>query len=435
MSVAGRIRQLIGWGRIVGMLPFLGIVLVIAIDLSSGNPDRTFEPALTAGPALAAVVTDRTWYPLGVGAATVGAAFGLAAYDHTLGQSVHSASVFAIVLIALIGATSVLLRNRQTRALADARLVSEVAQRVLLRSIPARIGPVRTAVHYAAAAAHARIGGDLYEVVQTRWGVRAVIGDVRGKGLEAVETAAAVLGAFREAAHQEPQLDRVAAWLADSLHRALHENDHEGTEEEFVTLALVSVRPDRVAEIVNCGHPSPLLLRPGAPVRALDPAWPVPPLGVLEPDQVAPPVLELPLLDGDRVLLFTDGVIEARDRWGVFYPLAERLPDCAAGDDPDQVLARVHQDVRRHVGRQLGDDAAMLLLQYAPPLPRPAGEGLGVGRGVGGGPQPPAVPASRNGAGGGDGGHGGLGFVGRPRRGPGARPQRAHRTDRTPPQH
>ncbi|MFC1432871.1 PP2C family protein-serine/threonine phosphatase [Streptacidiphilus sp. N1-3] len=393
------------------MLPFLGIALVLALDHSSGNPDVTFEPALTAGPALAAVVTSRTWYPLAVGAVTVGAAFGLAAYDDTLGESVHSASVFAIVLITVIGATSVLLRNRQQKALADARLVSEVAQRVLLRSIPARIGPVRTAVHYAAAAAHARIGGDLYEVVQTRYGVRAVIGDVRGKGLGAVETAAAVLGAFREAAHQEPQLDRVAGWLADSLHRALHENDHEGTEEEFVTLALVSVRPDRVAEIVNCGHPSPLLLRGGRPVQALDPAWPVPPLGVLEPDEVAPPVLELPLQDGDRMLLFTDGVIEARDRWGGFYPLAERLPDCATSDDPAQLLDRLHQDVRRHVGRQLGDDAAMLLLQYAPLLPRPAGEAADCPAGLG---PPPSVPF-RN-------GDGRFGFIGHPRRSPISRP-------------
>ena len=421
MSVAGRFRHTISWSRTIWVLPFIGIALVIALDLSSGNPDVTFEPALTAGPALAAVVTNRTWYPLAVGAVTVGTAFGLAAYDHQLGQSVHSASVFAIVLIAAIGATSVLLRNRQTQALADARLVSEVAQRVLLRSIPARIGPVRTAVHYAAAAAHARIGGDLYEVVQTRYGIRAVIGDVRGKGLGAVETAAAVLGAFREAAHQEPQLDRVAGWLADSLHRALHENDHEGTEEEFVTLALVSIRPDRVAEIVNCGHPSPLLLRLDTPVLALDPPWPVPPLGVLEPEEVRPPVLELPLQDGDRVLLFTDGVIEARDRWGGFYPLAERLPDCATSDDPAELLDRLHQDVRRHVGRQLGDDAAMLLLQYAPQSPRGV-DRMAPEREADFGPPSPAPPhpgpryrPSRN-------GEGRFGFIGHPRRSTVGRP-------------
>ncbi|MBF9067612.1 PP2C family protein-serine/threonine phosphatase [Streptacidiphilus fuscans] len=368
MTVAGRFRLHSRWGRAILLLPFVGVILVFILDRASNNPDVTFEPALTAGPALAAVVSNSLWFPLAVGAVTVGEAFGIAAEDRTLSQSVHTASVLAIILISAIGATSVLLRNRQERALADARLVSEVAQRILLRSIPERIGPVRAAVHYAAAAAHARIGGDLYEVVQTRYGVRAVIGDVRGKGLAAVETAAAILGAFREAAHQEQALDRVASWLADSLGRALHENgdEHEGSEEEFVTLVLIGVRADSVVEIVNCGHPAPLLLRRGAPVRFLDPPANVPPLGVLEPEDVAPPILQLPLQAEDRLLLYTDGVIEARNSWGVFYPLAERVPDCASSDVPSEVLDRIHEDVRRHVGHQLGDDAAMLLLQYAP---------------------------------------------------------------------
>jgi len=348
------------------VLPFIGIILIVALDGVSHSSTVTFEPALTVGPALAAVVSDRTWYPILVGVVTSAVAFGLAAYDHTLTQSVHAASIFAIILIALIGAASVLLRNRQEQELADARLVSEVAQRILLRPLPDRIGPVRAAVHYAAAAAHASIGGDLYEVVQTRYGVRAVIGDVRGKGLGAVETAAAVLGAFREAAHQEPALDRVAAWLAHSLDRTLRESDHEGMGEEFVTLILVCVRPDGTVESVNCGHPAPMLLRGGAQARLLEPEYYVPPLGVLEPAEVCPPVLSVLFEDGDRLLLYTDGVVEARDDGGVFYPLADRLALCAAGAEPAEVLERVHDDVRRHAGRQVGDDAAMLLLQYEP---------------------------------------------------------------------
>ncbi|MEV0533125.1 PP2C family protein-serine/threonine phosphatase [Kitasatospora sp. NPDC050463] len=353
------------WPRTALALPFIGMVLVVALDYVS-NTEVTVEPALTAVPALAAVVSRRTWYPLAIGLCTEAVAFLMAAYSGSLGESVHSATVFAVVLVAAIGWVSATLRLRQEKALADAQLVASIARRVLLRPVPERVGTVRAAVHYEAAAAHARIGGDLYEVVNTRHGVRAVVGDVRGKGLGAVETAAAVLGAFREAAHQEPALDRVAGWLAVSLDRALHENDHPGVEEEFVTLVLIGVRPDGIAEIVNCGHPSPLLLRGAEPVRPLELAETVPPLGVLDPVDVRPPVHEVPLRQGDRVLLFTDGVIEARDRAGVFYPLAERLPHCADGR-PADVLQRLHEDVVRHVGRQLGDDAAMLLLQYDPP--------------------------------------------------------------------
>ncbi|MFJ9770019.1 PP2C family protein-serine/threonine phosphatase [Kitasatospora sp. NPDC101157] len=357
------------WPRTALALPFIGMALIVALDHLSGT-GVTVEPALTAVPALAAVVSHRTWYPLAIGLCTEAAAFLMAFRSDTLGESVHAASVIAILLVATIGWVSATLRLRQERALADAQLVASIARRVLLRPVPERVGSVRAAVHYEAAAAHARIGGDLYEVVNTRHGVRAVVGDVRGKGLGAVETAAAVLGAFREAAHQEPALDRVAGWLADSLDRALHENDHPGVEEEFVTLVLIGVRPDGTAELVNCGHPSPLLLRGGL-VRPLELAETVPPLGVLDPADVHPPVHRVPLHGDDRVLLFTDGVIEARDRSGAFYPLADRFPRCADGR-PADVLQRLHEDVVRHVGRQLGDDAAMLLLQYDPTPPAAA---------------------------------------------------------------
>ncbi|MFI9270496.1 PP2C family protein-serine/threonine phosphatase [Kitasatospora sp. NPDC052896] len=352
------------WPRTALALPFIGMALVMCLDYFS-NTAVTVEPALTAIPALAAIVSRRVWYPILIGLLSEVAAFAMATYNDVLGQSVHSATVFAIALVTAISWVSATLRVRQEQALADAQLVAEIARRVLLRSVPDRVGSLRTAVHYAAAAAHARIGGDLYEVVNTRHGVRAVVGDVRGKGLGAVETAAAVLGAFREAAHQEAALERVAGWLAVSLDRALHEHDHPGVEEEFVTLVLIGVGPDGGAEIVNCGHPAPLLIGGEGGVRALELAEAVPPLGVLDPDQVAPPVLRVPLRPGDRVLLFTDGVIEARDRAGRFYPLVERLPECAAGD-PEEVLGRLHADVVRHVGRPLGDDAAMLLLQYEP---------------------------------------------------------------------
>ncbi|GAA2819774.1 PP2C family protein-serine/threonine phosphatase [Kitasatospora paracochleata] len=351
------------WPKTSHALPLIGMALVVSLDYFS-NSTVTVEPALTAVPALAAVVSRRTWYPLFIGAVAECGAFAMAWYNGVLGQSVHTATVLAIFLVALIGWVSATLRLRQERALAEAQLVADIARRVLLRSVPDRVGSVRAAVHYAAAAAQASIGGDLYEVVNTRHGVRAVVGDVRGKGLTAVETAAAVLGAFREAAHQEPALDRVAGWLAVSLDRALHENDHPGVEEEFVTLVLIAVCPDGTVDIANCGHPPPLLLGPEG-CRALEPDQPVPPLGVLDPADVRPQVQRVAVRPGDRVLLYTDGVIEARDHRGVFYPLAERLPDLAVGA-PVEVLRRLNEDVVRHVGHKLGDDAAMLLLQYEP---------------------------------------------------------------------
>jgi serine phosphatase RsbU (regulator of sigma subunit) len=355
----------------------MALVLIVALDWFILD-QLTVEPALTSAPALAAVVSRRVWYPILTGGVTLLAAFVLAACNGALADSVHTPSALTIVLVALIAWAGAVIRARQEKALADARLVAEIAQRVLLRPVPGRIAGVLAAVRYASASGQARIGGDLYEVVNTRHGVRAVVGDVRGKGLEAVETAAAVLGAFREAAHQEPRLELVARWLAGSLERSLEETGQQGTEEEFVTLVLIGIRPDGVTEIVNCGHPAPVLVRGGERPRLLEPNLTVPPLGVLPAASVRPPVALTTLLPGDRVLLYTDGVIEARNRTGLFYPLLERLPGCASAEDPSEVLARLHGDVVRHVGRRLGDDAAMLLLQYEPvapsePPPRPDG--------------------------------------------------------------
>ena len=319
------------------------------------------KPALTAVPALAAAVSRHAWYPLVVGGIAVIVSYALTAHDGQSFQDVRATTrASAIAVVSVLGSLAVIIRERQEQVLTQTRMVAEAVQRVLARPIPDRIGPMRAAVHYSAAHAYAKIGGDLYEVLQTRYGVRAVVGDVQGKGLDAVETAAAMLGAFREAAHEEPALDRLARRLAEPLDRM---PGRDG--EAFVTAVLMGVGRDAIAEVVNCGHPSPLLLRNTETPRGLDPPERVPPLGVLPPDQVRPPVLSLPLRPGDRILLYTDGVIEARDPAGNFYPLAERLP-WQARDDPGETLRRLNRDVLRHVGRKLDDDAAMVLLEYAP---------------------------------------------------------------------
>jgi serine phosphatase RsbU (regulator of sigma subunit) len=344
-----------------GALQLVPLVVLAALLVLGVFQIPDIKPALTGMPALAAAFSRHPWYPLAVGGLTLIVSYVLTAEDNqALDTAEATTRAVAITVVSALGALGVVIRERQGQALTQTRMVAEAVQSVLARPIPARIGPVRAAVHYTAAHAYAKIGGDLYEVLQTRYGLRAVVGDAQGKGLGAVETAAAMLGAFREAAHQEPTLDRLARRLADRLDRT---PGRDG--ENFVTAVLMGVRPDAAAEVVNCGHPSPLLLRSTEPARSLDPPSRVPPLGVLPPDQVRPPVLSVPLRPGDRILLYTDGVIEARDPAGNFYPLAERLPRHEQ-DDPDEALRRLNGDVLRHVGRRLADDAAMMLLQYAP---------------------------------------------------------------------
>src|SRR5260370_1038404 len=103
--------------------------------------------------------------------------------------------------------------------------------------LPRRVGPLELEVVYLAAAAEARVGGDLYEVARTQFGIRLIVGDARGKGLDAVEIAANVLGVFREVAHEGYTLAEVARRLDASLARRLAAGQAHSrrSHEEFVT--------------------------------------------------------------------------------------------------------------------------------------------------------------------------------------------------------
>ena len=97
------------------------------------------------------------------------------------------------------------------------------------------------AARYEAAQADAFIGGDLYAVQDTPHGVRLVVGDVRGKGMGAVEAVAVVIGAFREAAEQEATLEAVAQRLERALAREGTRRDGLDAFEGFTTAVLAEI--------------------------------------------------------------------------------------------------------------------------------------------------------------------------------------------------
>ncbi|WP_345041692.1 PP2C family protein-serine/threonine phosphatase [Streptomyces sannanensis] len=276
--------------------------------------------------------------------------------------------VAAYISTALVGVLGTILaahRTRRERTLATVRSVAETAQRVLLRPVPHRLGQVSVETLYLSASAEARIGGDLYEAVPTAHGVRLLIGDVRGKGLDAVETAATMLGAFREAAFDEPDLAGVARRVERSMSRRAAQLPGSDVEERFVTAVFVEI-PDRelVARILNCGHPPPLLIGRGG-VTELNPTEPAPPinLGVLLGGDYHVDVE--PFRPGDQLLLYTDGVTETRDRTGAFYPLTERVR-AWADLPPRELLDHLHQDLLAYSEESLVDDTAALAAYRLP---------------------------------------------------------------------
>ena len=349
---------------LLGVLPFAVMVAVASADLLTG-PALGLLPLLSLGPALAAVSLSplRTALVGGLGAVMC---LPLGAYDGLLGSRRMAVALATIAGVTAAGVVASVGRRRRERHLADITAVAEAAQLVLLHPVPAVIGDVRTAVRYDSASAAARIGGDLYAVIVAEGSLRLILGDVQGHGLPAVQTAAAVLGAFREAAYDAADLAEIAARIEASLQRQL-------TEEEFVTAVLAEIPPCPSAiEILNCGHQPPLLLTGGA-VRFIEPACPGLPLGLGQLMPGPRKTSTLPLRPGERILFYTDGISEARDSSGCFYPLHLCGP-MLAGQDLGAALDRLRADVVRHVGHQLPDDAAMLLISRNP-LRREPGTG------------------------------------------------------------
>ena len=164
---------------------------------------------------------------------------------------------------------------RKDQQIANVISVAEAAQRAVLRPLPEQLGPLKLGVVYLAAAADAKVGGDLYDVAITPHGIRLIIGDVRGKGLGAVEVAADVLGMYREVAHGVHTLQELARRLDAGLARRW------GQYEEFVTALLAEIDPDAGRlTIYSCGHPPPLLISEDG-VAVLEVPAPAPPLGLL----------------------------------------------------------------------------------------------------------------------------------------------------------
>jgi hypothetical protein len=342
-------------------------------------------PLLAVPPALAGIGAATVRRPLGYGAISLLAAIAIAAKPTEHAGWLPGATIFTVAVITAVATAGTAVSIRQERRIAEVTSVAEAAQRAVLRPLPPRLGPLGLDVVYVAAAAEAKVGGDLYEAVATvGHGIRVIMGDVRGKGLSAVELATDVLGMFREQAHEACTLGELASRLDAGLGRDL------GRHEEFVTALLVEIDPESGQTLIfNCGHPAPLLIPasadadPARRVTLMEVPAPAPPLGLLALGDTSAAQLSCALEPDDQLLLYTDGVTEARDAKRLFYPLPERvsalvgkasaglqvgktvLKPVSVGGSRQGLLALLQADLHRHVGAPLDDDAAMLLV-HAP---------------------------------------------------------------------
>ncbi|MEV5386628.1 PP2C family protein-serine/threonine phosphatase [Streptomyces sp. NPDC052721] len=348
---------------LVRCLPFVIALAVLAIELTPAHFIYT-GPLLTAVPALAAVTADprRT---ATAGALTLAISVTTATYNQAWGTPQVYTNFLALTLVSVAGfITSSAVRAYRRRELDQVRRIAVCAQEVILRPVPERLGPVRAASLCLVAGTEAQVGGDLYEAVHTRYGVRMIVGDVRGKGLSAMRAVAAALGAFRVVAHYEDDLVEVMNHCAAALRRevAVPGAYSEEVLMEGFTTALIAQVPDDepVVQLVNRGHPPPLLLHAGR-TQPLLPTSPLPPLGLEDLIAGLPEKPEShPFVAGDRLLLYTDGVIEARNPGNDFFPLTQTIGTISSST-PEECLRQLHQALIRHTEGHLADDVAMIL--------------------------------------------------------------------------
>ena len=245
--------------------------------------------------------------------------------------------------------------EQQAERLAGVTAVAEAAQRAILAQPPPHVGPVGLTARYISAAVEAQVGGDLYELVEQPSRIRLLVGDVRGKGLAAVRTATVVLGEFRAAAAGPGDVADVAREIDERLKPYLPDI------EDFVTAVLVDIENNGEFSMVSCGHPAPMLITSHGEVQTLELDHAVP-LGLGSDPKPAHGRLH----PGDRLLLYTDGLIEARRPDGTFVDPTVLIT--AVGTAPvDTALDVLLDSLKDAAGHSLDDDLALLLACYDPP--------------------------------------------------------------------
>ncbi|MFI6543232.1 PP2C family protein-serine/threonine phosphatase [Streptomyces prunicolor] len=359
-------------GRSVAWIPpLLVLVSILLVDWYTAGEFRTVSWIVLV-PGIAAAIC-------GVRGTAVFAVLGLATYvlaDHAWPRQ-YQTGLPDFILVGVGGALAVLacaVRVRGERRMLHMRDVAETTRRTLLRPLPPGWGGLDHAAVYLAADAVARVGGDFYDIQPGPHGTRALVGDVQGKGLGAVEAAAALLGTFREAGYHERELATVAARLEIRIHRhGLHlaalDPEDDDRIDRFATAVLLSfpaAEPDTV-EVVNFGHEPPLVVGPFG-VRSLPPGHGLPlGLGELAHMDGPPPTLRISLAPGETLFVVTDGVTEARDGAGVFYPLKSRVTEGVSADprlaEPSRLVAYVRDGTLRHSGGHLADDTTIFAVR------------------------------------------------------------------------
>ncbi|MGW0855854.1 PP2C family protein-serine/threonine phosphatase [Streptomyces sp. NPDC002690] len=403
LVIIGRPRRRLGW-----LLPLALLVVVCFADWNTSGDFRVLS-WLVVVPVVAAALCPVGTTALFAVAAVIAYRVIDQAWEHE-----YRAGLPDFILVSMGGLLAIAaawLRRRGERRALSVRNVADTTRATVIRPLPPSWGGLLHAHIYLPADAEARLGGDFYDIQPSPWGTRALLGDVQGKGLGAVAVAANLLGTFREAGFHQPDLRVVAERMEIRMERNRLYEQAMGYKDgdRFATAVLLDFPPpgsgEGFVDVINFGHDPPFAVSARG-VRLLDAGSGMLPLGLNElvpvSDRSAGPH-RVRIAEDETLLLTTDGVTEARDRAGDFFPLAEALEVAVAEDphlaeSPYRLVRAVRDRMLRHVYGRLQDDTTIFAVRLASASSEPVQPALSFSRWTEISPATTALPGRQDSA-------------------------------------